>query len=83
MNVKPEFVLWAGNVLATLLRIGIIGGAALIGAVFVGCFFCADVDVGAENAEFLQACELAKAQPAIRRQRQQERRRSYGTGNVL
>ena len=76
--MKPEFVLWAGNVLATLLRIGIAGGTALIGAVFVGCFFCADVD-----AEFLQACELAKAQPAIRRQRQQERRRRYGAGNVL
>lgn len=63
--MRPEFIIWAGDELATLLRLGIAGGVLILAFAFVGCGVCDDAD----NAAFAKACELAKAQPQIRRRK--------------
>lgn len=60
--MRPEFIIWAGDVLATLLRLGIAGGVLILAFAFVGCGVC-------DDAAFAKACELAKAQPQIRRRK--------------
>lgn len=68
--MKPEFVRMFWMFVNFALKVGIITGTSILFFAIIGVCVCDDL----EDAEFVHACELAHAQPQIRRRKKVVRR---------
>ena len=63
--MKPEFVRMFWMFVNFALKVGVITGTSILFFAVIGVRVCDDL----EDAAFAKACELAKAQPQIRRRK--------------